>query len=127
MCPPALAGITYAMRSPTVAQFEAALHTLTKPSDKLKKLLIAHLKAPKHAMTATLLSQEAGYKTFRGFNAAYGHLAKKLGRAMKRPGERLGLIADFTKPRELTNAHWIVYLKPNFARAVRNHDWLRAE
>ena len=78
-------------------------------------------------MTATLLADKAGYRSYRGFNSAYGHLGKKIGRKLQRPPEDVGLIVDSARPGELTNEHWIVYLKPNFARALRNHTWLLGE
>jgi hypothetical protein len=109
---------------PTIAEFTSALSKLPPPSKKMKALLAAHVAAPKYAMTAELLAAEAGYRDFRGFNAAYGHLAKKLCRALRCPTARIGLIVDFVPPGKLTNRHWLAFLNASFAKALRRAGWI---
>jgi hypothetical protein len=110
-------------RDPTVAEYVAALGKLPRPSPKLRKLLSVHLAAPKYAMTAQLLSAKVGYADYRGFNAAYGHCGRRLCRELGRPEERIGILVDFLQPRELTNRHWIAFLKPQFASALKKTGW----
>jgi hypothetical protein len=111
-------------KSPSKADFEKALHLIGKPSGKQLKFLQAHFSAPGKASTATELACTVKYKSYGGINLHYGLLAKRIGEALGRPDETLSLILEFNRPESLTNAHWILSMKMEFAEALLGAGWV---
>jgi hypothetical protein len=82
----------------------------------------------------TLLAEAAGYASFSPANLHYGGLARRIGRhlAISEPTVRvptaadayLSLIGDFIPPEAVTNAHWLLVMKPEFAEALLASHWL---
>ena len=105
--------------------FTNALYQLPKPTEKMRKFLAAHMTAAARTSTATILAQAVGYANFGGINLQYGTLAKKLAIALKVDGNPgLSLIVDFVKSKKVTNAHWLLVMKPEFARALVAAHWV---
>jgi hypothetical protein len=118
----------------TAAQFLEAMSHLKRPSDSVRKLLRAHLNSKGRVTTMTLLAEAAGYTNFSPANLHYGGLARRIGKhlAISEPSVRvptaadayLSLIGDFIPPEEVTNAHWLLVMKPEFAEALRASGWI---
>jgi len=107
--------------------FEAALSKLPAPTDGQKKFLTAHLAAPGHAPTTTLLADAAKYDGYKGINLQYGILAAKIEQELGlAASSRIGLeqIVDLVKPAAVTNDHWILIMKDAFAKALIRSNWL---
>jgi hypothetical protein len=123
-------------RPPTIsaAQFLEAMSHLKRPGESVRKLLLAHLNSQGRVSTMTLLAEAAGYTSFSPANLHYGALARRIGRhlAISEPTLRvptasdayLSLIGDFIPPEEVTNAHWLLVMKPEFAEALQASGWL---
>lgn len=62
---------------PTVAEVRAAFDAI-KMTDGQSKMLIAHLAATDHILTATQLAEAASYKDYSAANIHYGGLGKLL-------------------------------------------------
>lgn len=60
---------------PTIEEVRQALEVVAR-SDGQQKMLMAHLKAPGHILTATELSQAAAYINYAAANMHYGALGK---------------------------------------------------
>jgi len=118
----------------SAAQFLEAMSHLTRPSDSVRKMLRAHLNSKGRVSTMTLLAEAAGYASFSPANLHYGGLARRIGRhlAISEPTVRvptaadayLSLIGDFIPPEAVTNAHWLLVMKPEFAEALLASHWL---
>jgi len=67
----------------------------------------------------------AGYRNFNALNLQYGTLARRVGEALRMHDARLGLLLEFNEPASLTNEHWILTMRPAFADALRELDWVR--
>ncbi|MGA1983626.1 MAG: hypothetical protein ABSG84_14315 [Acidobacteriaceae bacterium] len=118
----------------TAAQFLEAMSHLKRPSESVRKLLRAHFNSKGRVSTMTLLAEAAGYASFSPANLHYGGLARRIGRhlAISEPSVRvptasdayLSLIGDFIPPEEVTNAHWLLVMKPEFAEALLASGWI---
>jgi hypothetical protein len=118
----------------SAAQFVEAMSHLKRPSLSVRKLLRAHLNSKGRVSTMTLLAEAAGYTSFSPANLHYGGLARRIGKhlAISEPSLRvpaasdayLSLLGDFIRPEEVTNAHWLLVMKPEFAEALSASHWL---
>ena len=115
-------------------QFVEAMSHLKRPGESVRKILRAHLNSKGRVSTMTLLAEAAGYNSFSPANLHYGALARRIGQhlAISEPSVRvptssdayLSLIGDFIRPEEVTNAHWLLVMKPEFAEALLASHWL---
>jgi hypothetical protein len=118
----------------SAAQFMEAMSHLKRPGESVRKLLRAHLNSKGRVSTMTLLAEAAGYSSFSPANLHYGGLARRIGRhlAISEPSVRvpiasdayLSLIVDFIRPEAVTNAHWLLVMKPEFAQALQSSRWI---
>jgi hypothetical protein len=118
----------------TAAQFLEAMSHLKRPGESIRKLLRAHVNSKGRVSTMTLLAEAAGYASFSPANLHYGALARRIGKhlAISEPSVRvptasdayLSLLGDFIPPEEVTNAHWLLVMKPEFAEALLASGWL---
>ena len=118
----------------SAAQFLEAMSHLKRPGDSVRKLLRAHLNSKGRVSTMTLLAEAAGYASFSPANLHYGGLARRIGKhlAISEPTVRvptasdayLSLLGDFIPPEKVTNAHWLLVMKPEFAQALQASHWL---
>jgi len=118
----------------TTAQFLEAMSHLKRPSLPIRKMLRAHFNSRGRVSTMTLLAEAAGYTSFSPANLHYGGLARRIGKhlAISEPSVRvptaadayLSLIGDFIPPEEVTNAHWLLVMKPEFAEALQASGWI---
>lgn len=109
----------------TKTQFKAALQQIGKPGGRQLVFLQAHFSAPGRASTAAKLAIAAKYKNYGGVNLHYGILAKRIGEALGYPDPHIGLLVEFNRPASLTNAHWILSMKPEFAEALSSLGWVK--
>lgn len=110
---------------PTTSDFSNALRQLSRPGGRQLKFLQAHYSAPDKASTATKLAHIVKYKSYDGINLQYGLLARRIGEAMGRPNAGLGLLVEFNRPESLTNAHWILSMRTEFAAALLELGWVK--
>jgi len=118
----------------SAAQFLEAMSHLKRPSESIRKMLRAHLNSKGRVSTMTLLAEAAGYTSFSPANLHYGGLARRIGRhlAISEPTLRvptasdayLSLLGDFLPPEAVTNAHWLLVMKPEFAEALEASNWI---
>jgi hypothetical protein len=118
----------------SAAQFLEAMSHLKRPGDSVRKLLRAHLNSKGRVSTMTLLAEAAGYASFSPANLHYGGLARRIGKhlAISEPTVRvptasdayLSLIVDFIRPEAVTNVHWLLVMKPEFAEALQGSHWI---
>ena len=111
------------MPAPTSSEFTAALASMQRPSRRVLDFLEAHAAAPSFSATASQLAAVARYKDFRGVNAAYGRLARHIGAHLSRHNERLGLLVEFLRPNAVTNEHWVLVMRREFAEALWAAGW----
>src|ERR1700721_374517 len=115
-------------------QFSEALTHMKRPSASVCAILRAHFKARGRVSTMTLLAEAAGYASFSPVNLHYGALARRIARhlAISEPSLKmpqasdayLSLLVDFIKPEAVTNVHWLLGMKPEFAEALKNSGWI---
>lgn len=115
-------------------QFLEAMSHLNRPSDSVRKMLRAHFKSKGRVSTMTLLAEAAGYSSFSPANLHYGGLARRIGKhlAISEPtiavpsasDAYLSLLGDFIPPEQVTNAHWLLVMKPEFAEALQASHWI---
>jgi hypothetical protein len=118
----------------SAAQFTEAMSHLKRPGESVRKLLRAHCNSKGRVSTMTLLAEAAGYTSFSPANLHYGALARRIGKhlAISEPSLRiptasdayLSLIGDFIQPETVTNAHWLLVMKPEFADALLASHWI---
>jgi hypothetical protein len=118
----------------SAAQFLEAMSHLRRPGDSVRKLLRAHFNSKGRVSTMTLLAEAAGYASFSPANLHYGGLARRIGKhlAISEPTVRvpaaadayLSLLGDFIPPETVTNAHWLLVMKPEFAEALQASHWI---
>jgi hypothetical protein len=108
----------------TRAQFVQALKRVPLPKGKQLDFLRQHVQAPGRALTASLLAESVGYKSHDGINLQYGLLAQRIGAALGRNDERLSLLVDFIEPKSVTNAEWVMVMRPEFAEALKLANWV---
>ena len=106
-------------------QFLSALQALGKPGGRQLQFLQAHFESTGRAATATQLADAAGYKKWHTLNLHYGTLGKRVAKVLEHPSEHLGLLVDFSGPGELTNKHWVLFMKPEFAGALQKAGWVK--
>ena len=106
------------------SQFCKALGMIKAPGKAQKKFLQAHYSSPGKASTASVLARAAKYKSYDGINLQYGLLAKRIGEALGIPDAHLGLILEFNRPDSLTNEHWVLSMKSEFADALLEQGWV---
>ena len=118
----------------TTAQFLSAMQDMKKPGPSVRKLLKAHYNAKGRVSTMSLLAEAAGFSSFSPANLHYGDLAKRIGKHLaitepdlklpERADAYLSLLVDFIRPDAVTNTHWLLVMKPEFAEALRQARWL---
>lgn len=113
------------MSHPTTKQFVAVLTKMRRPGGKQSLFLQAHYKAPGRALTATRLGQAAGYQDFRGINLCYGRLADKIGAGLGHQNAHLNMLVEFAPPKTVTNKEWVLIMRPAFADALKQVEWVR--
>src|SRR4051812_29736838 len=106
------------------SQFVGALRKLPRPNVNQRAFLRAHYDAPGRVLTATTLSEVTTYKDYRGVNRWYGELARRVGGALGEPETRLSLSVEFVQPNALTNQHWLLVMRPEFAEAIKEVGWI---
>ncbi len=114
------------MKQVSAARFASVLEEIGQPGDNQLRFLRAHYNAPGHAATATVLAQEAGYKNHGGINLCYGKLAERI-RArldLKRRPTQLSIPVNFVRPPTVTNRHWVLVMRPEFANALKRTKWV---
>lgn len=114
-------------RAVTEKQLFDALTAIGKPGGRQLQFLQAHFDATGRAATATQLAQAAGYKSWRTLNLHYGVLARRIGERIRRTSARLGLLVEFSGPGDLTNEHWVLFMRPEFASALSQAGWVHAD
>lgn len=110
---------------PDAAVYERAFRkVLPGLSDKWRRLLAAHVKAPRHAMTPQELAEVVGYGSHPPVNSAYGQIGRRVGEATGYQPKRLSLqgkecktfaFADWDKER----GAWVLY--PSVVKALAAH------
>ena len=90
----------------------------------MKKLLSAHYAVKNRTYIARELARAAGYKNWRGFNIQYGLLAKRIGKKMKTKNPSIELLIEAARPGELRNREWLVFMREEFATALKNVGWV---
>jgi hypothetical protein len=106
-------------------EYKRALELIGRPGGRQLRFLQEHYSSPGRASTASKLGMAAGYKNFNALNLQYGTLARRLGEALGMRNAGLGLLLEFNEPDSLTNEHWILSMKPAFADALRELDWVQ--
>jgi hypothetical protein len=104
--------------------FQVALQQIDVPKGKQIAFLQAHFDSPGRASTAAVLANAVGYKNWRPINLHYGNLAAVLGRAMGYADVGLDLLVDFAGPKTVSNEHWILVMRPEFAKALVQVGWV---
>jgi hypothetical protein len=112
------------MREASVGTLVEKLELLRKPRGNQLKFLQAHYDSPGRASTATILANGAKYKSYRGLNLQYGILAEKLANATGYRGDSFGMVCDWAKRDTITNAHCVLIMRPNFAKALKVARWV---
>ena len=112
------------MALPTQAQFVRALNTIDRPQGRQLDFLRAHAAASGRSLTARRLAQSVRYKSHDGINLQYGLLARRIGDALGRKGEGIGLLVDLVHPKSVTNSEWIMVMHPQFAEALKQAGWI---
>ena len=110
----------------SAARFAAVLHEIGPLGENQLRFLRAHYHAPCHAATAALLAQEAGYRNHGGINLQYGKLAESIRarlRLRRRPTQ-LSILVNFLRPPSVTNRHWVLVMRPEFARGLKLAKWV---
>src|SRR5258707_13063131 len=105
-------------------QFEVALKQIDLPKGRQLAFLDFHEKAKARALTVTMLGDRVGYRSYRGINVHYGILAKQISEKLGIPHQGLSLLCDFFKPGEITNEHWVLVMRPEFADGLKRAKWL---
>ncbi len=105
-------------------EFAAALRDIERPRGRQIHFLQAHYSAPGRAMTAAKLAKAARYQSWSGLNLQYGIIAKKIGRALGARDFDLSGLVEFAPPSSLTNRHWVLIMRPEFARALKTARWV---
>ena len=106
-------------------QFLSALQALGRPGGRQLDFLQAHYHATGRAATATQLATAASYKKWHTLNLHYGTLGKRIAKQLGHPSEHLGILVDFSGPGSLTNEHWVLFMKPEFASALVKAGWVK--
>ena len=70
------------------------------------------------------MAESAGYKDYRGFNLQYGLLARRIGEVMQIQDARISLLVEFTAPKSLKNQEWLIFMRPEFAAALKCAGWI---
>ena len=73
---------------------------------------------------ARWLAESAGYRDYRGFNLQYGLLAKRIAKKMGIKDARISLLVDFAEPGSLRNKEWLVFMREEFAEALKRSGWI---
>ena len=115
--------------SPNATQLEHAIRSLDTPGGRQRDFLQKHYRAPGRALTMTRLAQAARYKSYRGANLQYGLLANRIGKALGNRTPSILLLVDVLPPegkdpRSISNAEWILVMRPAFATALRRVGWV---
>ena len=107
----------YAATSPR--RFADALESVLI-SPKMQKLLRAHLASTGRAMTMTNLAKKGGYSSYRIANIQYGLLARRIADVLELelPPTRLSVLCEFIDPHDQSNDHYLIIMRPNFAKAL---------
>jgi len=102
-----------------------ALKQMPLPGGKQLKFLQAHYAATGRTSTATQLAHSAGYAAWHALNLQYGLLGKRIAKVLDHPDGHLGLLVDFSGPGSVTNEHWLLFMKPEFAAALAKAGWVK--
>ncbi len=123
------------LSSISTAEFCTAMAEMEKPGGGVRKLLQAHYNCRGRVSTMSLLAHAAGFASFSPANLHYGGLARRIARhlAIAEPTLRLpeksdaylSLLVDFIRPEAVTNVHWLLVMKPEFAAALKLSGWVK--
>jgi hypothetical protein len=116
------------MREASVGKMVRGLKALKKsgePRGNRSKFLQAHYDSKGRASTATILANSAGYKSYRGLNLQYGILAEKLATNIEYTGDSFAMVCAWAERDTITNAHCVLVMRPNFAKALWVAGWVR--
>jgi hypothetical protein len=106
-------------------RFAKALSQLDVPGGRQLEFLQLHMEAPGKTSTATNLAAAAGYRNWNALNLQYGLLAKRIGRQLGRKRENLSLLVEFTRPKDVSNEHWLLHMRTEFAEALVSAGWIK--
>lgn len=109
---------------PSVRTFKAALDRIPKPRGRQTRFLQAHYDARARGLNARKLAKAAGYKNYRGINLHYGLLAARIAKEMNRHDAGIELLVDSLLPDQASNQEWVLLMRPNFARALKEAGWV---
>lgn len=112
------------MKTTSAAEFSAAMLRIRKPAPSIRKMLRFHLKAPNQISIARELAAKAGYKSWHAANLHYGTLGKRIANALGHGPANITLLVRLVPPGALTNAEWLVMMRPEFAEALRKSKWI---
>jgi hypothetical protein len=105
-------------------KFKGALQQIPMPGGKQRAFLRFHEESKARALTVTMLGDKVGYKSYHAVNLLYGKLAKQIGEELGISNRGLSLLCDFFKPGELTNEHWVLVMRPEFAEGLKQAKWI---
>lgn len=112
------------MARTSVRAFKEALQTIKPPKGRQLEFLQVHYESPGRASTAAVLAHAVGYKNWRPINLHYGNLAAAIGSAMGKQQPGLGLLCEFAGPKTVSNEHWVLVMRPEFAKALMQCGWV---
>ncbi len=112
------------MARTSVKAFREALQQLSVPKGKQLAFLQAHYQSPGRVSTAAVLAVAAGYKNWRPINLHYGNLAAAVGKALGVQDAGLGLLCEFAGPKTVSNEHWVLIMRTEFAKALVQAGWV---
>ena len=109
---------------PSAKDFTSALVKIGKPKGRQLKFLQKHYDARARALNASKLAKAAGYVNYRGINLHYGKLAYRLSQEMGIEGVGIELLVDSLIPKQASNSEWVLVMRPQFAKALKNAGWV---
>ena len=90
----------------------------------MREMLRVHAAAKNRTSIARHLAEAAGYRDYRGFNLQYGLLGKRIGKEMGMKDPGVSLLVDFAEPGSLKNKEWLVFMREEFAEALKRTGWI---
>lgn len=105
--------------------FKRAMAVLGKPGGRQLGFLQEHFSAPGRASTAGNLARAAGYQNYRAINLHYGGLAKRIAGVLGIKGVGIELLVEGNEPLRITNEHWVLSMRPEFADALSELGWVK--
>ena len=112
-------------RKVSAAQFLKVLDSMPPPRGRQLDFLQAHYDSAGYVSTASILAEAVGYTNWNALNLQYGLLAKRIADALGTGTRHLGLLVEFSRPKSVTNEHWLLVMRPEFAQALKSAGWVR--